>query len=184
MKIWSLEEDINNYEHITLAEGNDTNWIDFRDMFQGKRIKENWTPIEVHLIEHKGSLKRGDMPYLSPGKPVFTSRAVKILSDLLQGSTEILPIKYELQELFIVNVVNFIDAIDYEKSDIEYMRDGRRIMCVNKFSFIIDNVKNQHIFKIYNQLHGSVFVSDEFRNKVLESELKGFKFIEVWDTNE
>ena len=46
-------------------------------------------------------------------------------------------------------------------------------------------VKNQTIFKVYlNEIvhTPSVFVSDEFRNTVLESDLKGFEFITVWDS--
>lgn len=65
------------------------------------------------------------MPYLSPGKPIFSKSAVTILKDLLEGYAEILPIEYDLQELFIINVTNHIEAINYEKSDVEYMRDGK-----------------------------------------------------------
>ncbi len=41
------------------------------------------------------------------------------------------------------------------------------------------------IFKVYinQRIHPtSVFVSDELRNTILESDLKGFEFIEVWDS--
>lgn len=58
MKIWSLEEDVNHYEHITLDDRNNLNWIDFGDMFNGKSLKDNWTPIRVCLIEHGGKLKK------------------------------------------------------------------------------------------------------------------------------
>ncbi len=46
-------------------------------------------------------------------------------------------------------------------------------------------VKKQTIFKVYlnETLHiPSVFVSDELRNAILESDLKGFEFVEVWDS--
>lgn len=184
MKIWSLEEDVNHYEHITLEHKNKLNWIDLGAMFNGRSLKDNWIPIRVCLIEHKGKLKRGDMPYLSPGKPVFSKNAVTILKDLLDENSETLPIEYDLQKLFIINITNHIEAINYEKSDIEFMPDGKRILSVNKYSFVIEKIKNQHIFKISNQLYGTVFVSDEFRNKVIQSGLEGFKFIEVWDSEE
>ncbi len=41
------------------------------------------------------------------------------------------------------------------------------------------------IFKLYinGKIHPNyVLVSDEFRNAVLESDLKGFEFVEVWDS--
>jgi hypothetical protein len=184
MKIWSLEEDVNVYEHITLLDGSNDKWLEFNDIFKEKSLKNNWKPLDISLIEHGGKLKRGDIPYLSPGKPVLTERAVKVLDEFLEGCVEILPLNYDLQNLYLINVINRIDSIDYKKSDIDYMRDGKRILSVNKYSFIKDKVENQHIFKILDQLWGTVFVSDEFRNKVIESGLEGFKFIEVWDSEE
>ena len=47
-----------------------------------------------------------------------------------------------------------------------------------------DRVQNQHISKIANQLHATVFVSDAFRNRVIESGLVGFEFVELWDSEE
>ncbi|OPX41846.1 hypothetical protein CLHUN_42830 [Ruminiclostridium hungatei] len=183
MKIWILQEDVNNYEHLTLANGGNEDWIEFGDMFKTRKLEDSWEPLKLKLINHDGKLKRGDMPYLSPGKPVFTKKAIESLRGFLEGNAEVLPIDYELQELFILNIINRIDAIDYEKSEIKY-GDEKRIIRVKKYSFVVEKIKNQHIFKILNQLFGTVFVSDEFRNKVIESGLEGFKFVEVWDSEE
>lgn len=182
MKIWSLEEEVDVYEHITLEDGSDEKWIEFGAMFNWKSLKDKWSPLSVRLIEHGGKLKKGDIPYLSPGKPVFTKKAVQILEDLIEESAEILPIQYGLQELYLINVINHIDAINYEMADIKFMPDGKRILRVKKHSFSIEKVREQHIFKIVNQLAGTVFVSDEFRDRVLEGGLEGFKFVEVWNS--
>lgn len=184
MKIWSLEEDVNVYEHITLLDGSNDKWIEFGDMFNNKSLKDIWKPLKVRLIEHGNKLKRGDMPYLSPGKPVFTERAINILRELLDENVEFLPLDYTLQKLVLLNVTNRIDAIDYEKADIKFMPDGKRILRFKKYAFIERKIINQHIFKIVEQPRADVFVSDEFRNKVIESGLEGFKFIEVWDSEE
>lgn len=184
MKIWLLEEDVNVYEHITLADGNNENWNEFSEMFRGKSLKEVWKPLRINLIEHGGRLKRGDIPYLSPGKPVITDRAIDCLEELLKGNVEILPLFYNLQNLFLLNVLNRIDAINYEKSDIRYMPDNKRILRIKKYSFIVNKVQNQHIFMLTDQLWGTIFVSDEFRNKVIESGLQGFKFVNVWDSED
>jgi hypothetical protein len=181
MKIWLLQEDVNNFEHLTLLNGSNEEWISFGDMFKGGHLTDNWVPLKLKLISHDGKLKRGDMPYLSPGKPIFTKNAIESLKEFLEGNAEILPINYDLQELFIINVTNRINAIDYEKSDIKY-GDEKRILRVKKYFFDVEKVKNHHIFKVIDQLWGTVFVSDEFRNKVIESGLEGFKFIEVWDS--
>ena len=184
MKIWSLEEDVNFYEHITLIDGSDDEWDNFSSLFNGMPVSKGYKPLRVCVIENGGKLKRGDMPYLSPGKPVFTKKALDALKTLLSPKVEILPIFCEGQELVILNVINQLDAIDLQKSDIKFMPDGKRIMRVKKFVFRPEVVSNQHIFKIRNQLYGTVFVSDEFRNRVLESGLEGIKFVKVWDSNE
>nr|WP_159036303.1 hypothetical protein [Clostridium botulinum] len=41
---------------------------------------------------------------------------------------------------------------------------------------------NEHIFKVCEYSKIFVFVSDEFKNLVESSGLKGFLFIEVWDS--
>ena len=85
---------------------------------------------------------------------------------------------------YIINVLNALDAINYEKAILKKLRSGLVIDFKNTHSYLIW-LRNQTIFKVYlNEiLHiPSVFVSDEFRNTVLESDLKGFEFIEVWDS--
>lgn len=41
-----------------------------------------------------------------------------------------------------------------------------------------------HIFKTKDETIGRPFVSDAFRQRVLESDLTGFKFELVWDSEE
>jgi hypothetical protein len=56
---------------------------------------------------------------------------------------------------------------------------------LEKYAFIHERVKNQHIFKVYLSQRidsSSTFVSDEFKNCLLENELKRFEFEEVWDS--
>lgn len=76
------------------------------------------------------------------------------------------------------------DAVDYEKAILKKLRSGL-VIDFKKYAFLSNMVKNQTIFKVYlNEiLHiPSVFVSDELRNAILESDLKGFEFVEVWDS--
>lgn len=182
MKIWLLQEDVNSYEHLTLRDADNDKWIEFGDLFIGNPLENIWEPMNLQLIPHSGILKRGDMPYLSPGVPVFSKRAKEVLTNMLSGNVEILDVAYEPQELYIVNVINLLEVINTEKSIIKYLSDGKRILRFIKYAFIADKLKDQHIFKIVEQPRADVFVSDEFRNKVIESGLEGFKFVEVWDS--
>lgn len=179
-----MQEDVNLYEHLTLADADNEKWIEFGNKFEGKSLKDNWIPLKLKLIEHGGKLKKGDMPYLSPGVPILSIKAINALNEYLVKNTEILPIDFSDADYKLINVINLLDGIDYKKSVVEYYSDKKRIMAFDKYSFILEKVENQHIFKILEQPRADVFVSDEFRNKVIESDLKGFKFVEVWDSKE
>lgn len=177
-----MQEDVNLYEHVTLVDADNEEWIEFGSKFVGKSIKDNWTPLKIKLIEHGGKLKKGDIPYLSPGVPIFSKKAINVLNEYLSKNTEILPIDFNGDEYSLINVINLLDGIDYKNSVIEYYSDKKRIMAFDKYAFIKEKVENQHIFKIVELPRADVFISDEFRNKVIESGLEGFKFVEVWDT--
>ncbi len=184
MKIWELDENISEYEDLTLENGSDDEWLSLGDMFRGKMLKNNWQPLKLKLIERDGSLKRGDIPYFSPGIPVFSKRAVTVLIPLIANNVEILDIECDIGDYKIINVINLVDGLDYKKSEISMYRDSDRIKVINKYAFHLNAIKEQNIFKIVERSRGPVFVSDEFRNKVMECGLEGFRFIEVWDSNE
>jgi hypothetical protein len=184
VKIWDLQEDVNIYEHLTLVDGSPPKWNEFTDMFRGRHLSSNWERLKLKQIEHGGNLKKGDMPYLSPGVPVFSIKAIDTLKHYLNNNAEILDIECDIGDYKIINIINLISCLDYEMSEIKYYPNSERIMRIKKYVFDKEKVVNEHIFKIIEQPRATIFVSDEFRDKVIESGLEGFKFIEVWDSEE
>ena len=60
------------------------------------------------------------------------------------------------------------------------------VIGVDKYAFNPSKVENQHIFKVFlnkQVFTTSVFVSDEFKNAIHQSNLEGFNFVEVWDSD-
>lgn len=185
VKIWELSEDVNNYEDITLFENQKSKWLELNDMFVGKSLLDTWKPLKVKLIEHNGDLKRGDILYFTLGVSILSNKAVNALQDFwIKGKVELLPLIYDLQDVVLMNVLNIVDCINMNKSEIRRFTDSDKIKAISKYVFIPERVQNQHIFKIAQRPHGRIFVSDEFKNRVIESGLEGFKFIEVWDSEE
>lgn len=176
MKIWHLDCDVDNYESFTWK--GDIN-IDDIQSFDGRSKKDNWIPIAVEKI---GSKVLSNTPGLSSHIPIFDELAILTLKDLLNDSTEILPIKYSEGNYFIINIIDVINCIDYKKSEYKTFRDGKRIMRFIKYEFIENIVKDKHIFKIIDEPTRRPFVSDEFKRRVEESGLTGFKFELVWDS--
>lgn len=51
-----------------------------------------------------------------------------------------------------------------------------------KLAFIEEKVRGNHIFKLVEKKLSPVYVSDEFRQRVINNGLTGFKFELVWDS--
>ncbi|WP_407712696.1 imm11 family protein [Clostridium sporogenes] len=79
------------------------------------------------------------------------------------------------------NVTNVKDCVDYEKAGVKRFKESDKILRFIKYAFKPESIKNEHIFKISEYSNVSVLVSNEFKNLVESSGLKGFLFIEVWD---
>ncbi|MCG3797071.1 imm11 family protein [Bacillus toyonensis] len=156
MKIWELKSSFDGYQSfqlLSLEEGNQSDFPHF------------WGEV---------------------GTPMVSEKAKQFLESMLGNNVEFLPLIHNVtgEVYYIINVLNAIDAIDYEKAILKKLRSGL-VIDFKKYAFLPNMVKNQTIFKVYlNEiLHiPSVFVSDEFRNAVLKSDLKGFEFVEVWDS--
>lgn len=175
MKIWHLIADVNNYESLTTL--NQEDWEKLK--LDGKKLGNSWSPLAVSVIEES---KKSDTPGLSSGAPVLSPRAISVLRELIGDVVEELPLVCSSSEYYIINVLDVVDCIDYEKAEFKRFEHSGRIMRFIKYAFKPECVKGKHIFKIIDELVRRPFVSDEFRNRVIESGLVGFKFELVWDS--
>jgi len=173
MKIWHLGADSNNFDNLAPVDEND--WEKFN--FDGTSIKCNWSKIKVKTLQE---VQFSDFPSLIPGVPVFSKNALKCLGDLISESVEVLPLLHEKEEFYAINVIRVLDCVDYEKSEYKKFASSGRIMRFTKYEFYKERIINIPIFKIVDEPSKRPFVSDAFRNCVLENGLKGFEFKEVW----
>ena len=174
LKIWKLDADVNNFDNITVV--NEEDW-DILDKCEGSSVIKCWNPLNLEYIENK---KKGDCPGLTSRLPILSKAALDILKPLILDSVEILPVSLNGGEFYGINVIQVLDCIDYEKSQVKKFPNSERIMRFIKYSFKKDCVNNAHIFKIKDELGNSPFISDDFRNIIINSNLKGFLFEEVW----
>ena len=175
MKIWHLGADVNNFDNLIPVKEKD--WSLLR--FDGTKLSDTWQPIAVRIIEEQ---KKSDTPGLSAGIPVLSSKAVEVLKNLMGNKVEILPLRCRRGEYYAINVLDVLDCVNYKNSEFKRFENSGRIMRFIKYSFNPNCVEGKQIFKIIDEPVRRPFVSDEFRNKVLDSELVGFKFELVWDS--
>ncbi len=172
MRIWELNYDVDKYDNLA------TPGITDMPEFDGTSRIAAWKPLTVVRMQPKKRRPLGDAP--SFARPIYSRRAVEVLSDVMGSSVEILPLNCSEGEFFAINIVDVLDAIDYDKSEYETFDDGR-IMRFEKYSFLPDVVRGKNIFKIKDRYLSNGFVSDEFKRVVEENGLKGFKLKLAWE---
>ena len=177
MRIWSLMYNANNYENLERV-GEFS--LELLQSFDGRSKVEDWTPLAFKAMY--GNRPWGDASSYHTHMPIVTRRVIEATRDLLGNNVEILPVLCEKQELFLLNVTQVLDCIDYTRAIYKRFPSSGRIMRFKKFSFIKDKVIGMHVFKIKEQPLYGVFVSDEFRQRILDNGLEGFAFELVWDS--
>ena len=176
MKIWILDCDVDNYENLTWEEKLNINYI---QSFDGTEKIKDWKPMKVKRVYDRGY---SNTPGLSPHIPVFDESAICILRDLVIGNAEVLPLDCKDGTFYAINVIKVIDCIDYESSQYKTFRDGVRIMRFTKYAFDEKKIKGIDLFKIKDEPLKRPFVSEKFRERVIDNNLTGFKFELAWDS--
>lgn len=178
MKIWQLHFDGDNYDSFLPVKWPAVNEI---QTFDGRCKKNEWIPLKVKRMHPERNLNLSDAPGLF--LPVFSKQAVDILFPLIEDSVELLELDFSEGQYFGIHVTNVLNVIDYEKSKYVMFSDNKRIMLFEKYAFrLCDEIKQSHIFKIVDEPLRWAFVSDTLKKRVEESELKGFIFELVWDS--
>lgn len=179
MKIWKLEADANCYNNFTLVDEQDWDIFIDNNAFNGTSMLGKWKSVQIKLLEE---IQKGDMQALFGGIPVFNTKAIRVLSDLLDGQVELLKLDYDLDEYFAVNVLQILDCIDYQHAVPVKFDDGT-IWRYERYAFRLGEIKDRHMFKNIDESKGFPLVSDVFRDRVLQHNLKGFLFTELWDSD-
>ncbi len=179
MKIWMLEFDVENYQGLYPK----VFWSREKVIsFDGRSQIHTWIPDEVVKLNPKKKLPFSNAPNFYTHIPVFDEKALSVLGKYLTDTAEILPLNYKEGNYYAINVMRVIDCIDYEQAKFITFSDGKRIMFFEKYAFHEDKVRNENLFKIIDEPLAHQFVSDDFRQTVLENGLTGFIFKEVWDS--
>lgn len=186
MKIWKLDFDVNKYHMLTFVDR--TNLLEKIEYFNGENRISNWEPIRIKKVEKRGAKGAnafgGDI-YM----PIVDNKVLDSISDLIYCSTEILPIifeddDYDKDGFSIINVTEALDCIDYEKSEWIKYDHNDEILRFTKLRFKKDMLKGKHIFRAIGNPYSQNFVSDEFKERIEQNDLKGFEFELVWDSDD
>ncbi|EOO22643.1 MULTISPECIES: imm11 family protein [Bacillus cereus group] len=187
MKIWQLKSSTDDYETFQLLNYEEDKKY-FKTSFNSMvSLSDSWTPKFIEVTDEG---KSSDSPIFlgKSGVQIISEKAKNVLESIVGDNVEFLPLihKQTNKQYYAMHVLRVLEALDTNKTIFDKLSSGLIIGC-KKFVFIPYVVQDEPIFKlnINGKVHPNyLLVSDQFKNVILESELKGFQFTEVWDSEE
>ena len=163
-----------------------THESDFDAVYQldGQPRAKQWRPIRVRLLRRDSSLgrktlKSAELPWLGGHALVCRPRAYELIGPMLEGSGEFLPLDLVGGErLWLFNVLQVVDALDEEASDLVRFPSSGRVMDIRRHVFFPDRVTQLTAFRTPQAR--SLFLGGEAVDALVDLGLSGAKFELVW----
>lgn len=175
MKIYRI---ISNGEYRTFGPKIDTRENRTGCRFDGS-ILDCWKPIHLTTkpVEQPGiSDEIPDLNFVSTTTPLLTPKALNILSPYLKPYSQFFETTTDYGNMFLVNVTNINDCLDYKNSELKYFSNSERIMRIDNYCFFDDKIKDLEIFLIPEERKAFPCVTEGLKNIIEENGLNGFRF--------
>ena len=126
MKIWQLHFELDIFDNLIAKENFST--ADSQS-FDGRNKAEQWQPLELIRMEPNKNLPLSDAPGFRAHIPIFSKKTIEILTPLVLKDIEILPLIFNENDFFLINITTVLDCINYEKSKyIKFPTSGKIMM--------------------------------------------------------
>jgi hypothetical protein len=145
----------------------------WQDRWQSPKIRLQREDLD--LGEYPEPLLRGSN---FPGfytLPAWDAKAIALLHPLVDNAVEYLPLDCDEGEFWLVNVLDVADCLDWEQSELTYFDDGG-LKGIRRYVFKPDCLEEHHMFRTPEHKYSRIFVSDEFKALVENSNLVGLRF--------
>jgi hypothetical protein len=143
----------------------------------GHRVAERWPPLVGRLA---GPV--ADAAYLCPGAIVVNARVWTGLCQHLGDTVEVLPITLADRPWHVLNVLNVVEVLDRERSEIKYFKSSGRVMRVVRYAFRGEGLDDAILFKVPELARAPVFGTDRFRELLASLDITGLRLVEVWSS--
>ncbi|MGO4269247.1 DUF1629 domain-containing protein, partial [Paenibacillus sp. TAF58] len=113
---------------------------------------------------------------------MFNDKALNTLHELIEGNIEVLPYFHPKDTYYAINVLNVVDCLDRSVAVLNIDEKYNKVRNINKYAFHKDRIEHEIMFKIPEKVYSEIFVTDIFVEKVKQAGLTGFRFAEIWDS--
>lgn len=179
MKYYRYQPDANSFAGIGFSMTDDERIVDVH--FTDTPLADQWVATVAHGFEDNPETE-GDFPSLSNFNeiPVMSQRAWEVLRPLIGYCCEVLPIIHPTGKPYsIVHVMDTVDCLDCDKSELTRNATTGRVSDIDRYSFKHEMLPGKHIFKLPLESGAELIVDDEFRKSVEANGLEGLRFKEL-----
>lgn len=150
--------------------------------FEGEPV-DNWSEVELFPSTHytENGKAVGDVYPVEVSAVVVSEKCYKLIAPYIKGSVQVLNARSQSEKLYVLNVTKVIDCLDKENSRLKLFPSSGRIMDIEEYVLYQDRLKDAFIFKIPEEVRTHPFVTDEFKKIIEQNDIKGFKFVPVWE---
>jgi len=176
-----------NYEcAIPVGDGDTGAMIDL----DGTPHASKWRPIELELCDANDTdtrkLKKrplpADLPASGSGRQlVLKQRAYDAVGAFLSDFGELLPARAGTEPLWVFNCTTNIAAFDLDRSDVQYLKNTKRVFRVMKYVFHADRLPARGVFFIEGLRMTPLFYMEDAVEHFKRHKLTGEDFKLVWE---
>ncbi len=163
-----------------------------RDFDTGEKKAGNWNPPGIEWFDGGGrnleKYKDPDISYISHrGSLIISPRTHDLIDSMVNDVAELLPLPFNDETWYLLNVFNQVDALDKENSRYKIYSTGK-VGWLIKPAFFAEKLPRNKLFKtpLYPAIYYSEDHSDNNKNNfkkiVEENNLFGIKFVKVWES--
>ena len=151
-------------------------------VFNGSSLNDNWLVPSYSFVYDEGELYN----FISiDAIDTFLCDADgrDFLVSLLKNKIEILPfVKIQDRDFFVVNLLNVVEAVDFDKSIPIYLPEpNRKLWRFEPFVFSWRKVKDELLFKESTRPTNGIYCTQTFRDLYEKSGLIGIAFTKIGD---
>ena len=169
-KLIDDSENFRNYKMVGYTQ-------EYANQFDGRSQKSSYKPVTFKVTqetENKYSIADFQAGYL----PICSEKAKKIIEKICdENEVEFLPCYLEGvdEQYYILNILGLEDCVDYDKSKFtKFPSDPNKVMAFEHIEF--KEKVNRHFFRIKDLPYCHYFISQEAKDRLEKTNLKGFVF--------
>jgi len=190
MIVYTLHSDKANKKIFVMS--NDYKLKKISDFDTGKKKADNWNPPGIRWFNDDGrnldKYKDPDISYISDSSSLIVNpRMHDLIALVVNDVTELLPIPFNREIWYLLNVFNQVKALDKANSRYKIYSTGE-IGWLIKPAFLADKTPHNKLFKIpenpariYFAEHHPDDNENNFKNIIEKNNLFGIKFVKVFE---